>query len=431
MPESSTDSPRVAGGTKPSGDVFLAAGQTFGNNERAELQEPAAEASARQASAPEASASQVSTSPPVTSSQPDTPFSKPQKPMLRRWLGTIADFRPSFAIRAPHVQTILGPYLPSPELPGTRVHRLELSDGDSLTLHEDRPADRLSPVTAGARKPSHEATIDPPSDEVVILSIHGLGGCHRSGYVRRMAKLANARGWTSFRMDMRGAGDSGKQSTYLYHAGRSDDVLACVQFIYARNPRAKIFVCGFSLGASIVLRLISHHRNEVRNLVAGAVAVSAPLDLKACAENVRRGWNRIYDRSFVQVLWKVLQQRPNAIEKMGAAFPKRRPDSLFDFDDQVTAWLGGYPSASDYYDRFSTLGTVRQIEIPTLAIYTQDDPLIPFSTAKNATWSDSTRFHATRFGGHLGFVGRSPSNPDFCGNRWLEQAIVRSIEQQL
>lgn len=346
-------------------------------------------------------------------------------PLNRTWRGEMPSFRPTRGLGGSHLQTVLGPYLGAPRLPATIQHKIPLSDGDSVTLHENRPIQ----TSDNSSLANGSDLADSP--EVAIVSVHGLAGCNQSGYVRRLAKLANQRGWVSYRMDMRGAGDSGVGSTYLYHAGRSDDVVAAIEFVRLKNPNAKIFLCGFSLGGSIALHLLCEHSEAASRLLHGAVAVCPPLDLNGCSQNLRRGLNRIYDHTFARALWNVLQDRPKVQQHMGEKFPKRRPTTLYDFDNLVTAPLGGYESAAHYYNRFSTVNRVGEIEVPTLVIASQDDPLIPFDTTAGASWSASTQLFASEHGGHLGFIGKSGCEPYFQGNRWLEQAILHSINGQI
>ncbi len=330
------------------------------------------------------------------------------------WLGDVPTFRPFPGLSGAHLQTILGPYLSAPRLPNTIKHRLELDDGDSLTVHENRPL-----IEANSNSPT------------IVFSVHGLAGCHRSSYVRRLAWQAIGRGWFSYRMDMRGAGDSGLQSRFLYHAGRSDDVLTALRSIRQRHPSGRIFLCGFSLGGAVTLHLLANLTAETRRWVDGAVVVCPPLDLAACAENIRHGFNRLYDRTFAKSLWRSLLNRKNAVRELGERMPDKRPRSLVDFDHMVTAPLGGYRSAADYYQLFSTVDQVKNIEVPTLVVFAKDDPLIPVRSAEPARWSPSARVITTDHGGHLGFIGTSQSGPRFRSVRWLENAIVHSIQDHL
>lgn len=345
------------------------------------------------------------------------------------WEPAIPDFRPSRWLPGGHAQTVLGSMLPSVELLPQRSIPLTLTDGDQLTVHENLPR-RWKPGRNGR--------------PIVLLAIHGLGGCHRSGYVQRLATLANAVGWGSYRMDMRGAGESGRNSRFLYHAGRSDDALEVVRWIRQQHPEAMLLVCGFSLGAAITLHLMAQHASDVEELVEGAVAVAPPLDLLACAYNIRRFKNRMYDRNFSRLLWRTLQQRPQVLEAFRETLPQRCPASLYEFDDQVTAPLGGYESAQEYYQKYSTAGRLSEIRRPTLVIASQDDPLIPYGSFSAIAEAAFVTGITTCAGGHLGFVARSEvarqldlhlapwlQGPSPLGpRRWLERAIVLAIARR-
>jgi len=335
----------------------------------------------------------------------------------RVWVGETTTFRALFGLGSAHLQTVLGPYLPGKHLPNTVSLSVDLEDGDSIAVH--------------ANGPQRSDIASFPVDPVVVISVHGLAGCHRSRYVERLAWHVTQQGWFSYRMDMRGAGDSGLKSRFLYHAGRSDDLLAVVRFVRLRHPHAKIFLCGFSLGASITLLLMSDNAAIATCGLDGAIAVCPPLDLALSADHLQRGWNRIYDRVFAKALWQSLLQRPNAVRQLGARMPAQRPTSLKAFDQRVTAPLGGFQSVEEYYSRFSTGPLVRQIQVPTLVIMAKDDPMIPFEVAERTEWSSSTKLVATERGGHLGFIGTADSDGASHGIRWVELAIIRSIENQL
>src|SRR5579872_7002673 len=96
-----------------------------------------------------------------------TPPSSPAAGLLERAL----EFRPLPLLRNPHVQTLLGHWLPGPGLNRpTQARVLPLPDGDALVLHDTTPA--------GWR----------PGDPVAVV-LHGLSGSHASAGVVRMAAL--------------------------------------------------------------------------------------------------------------------------------------------------------------------------------------------------------------------------------------------------
>src|SRR5579864_2254397 len=81
------------------------------------------------------------------------------------------DFRPLPLLGNPHLQTLLGNFLPAPKLRYPTHERIvRLSDGDGLVLHDTVPQNWQ------------------PGGRIALL-VHGLGGSHRSGYMRRVAKL--------------------------------------------------------------------------------------------------------------------------------------------------------------------------------------------------------------------------------------------------
>ncbi|MBL8888475.1 MAG: alpha/beta fold hydrolase [Planctomycetaceae bacterium] len=358
---------------------------------------------------------------------------------MRVWVGEPSTFRSFFGLRSAHLQTILGPYLPGKVLRNTVEFTVELADGDSVAVHLDPPTishgsnshlNSMGGRTAHAQSAANVArSLSQP--EVVIVSVHGLAGCHQSRYMQRLAWYANQRGWFSYRMDMRGAGTSGVRSRYLYHAGRSDDLLDVLRFVRQQHPRGQIYLCGFSLGASVALLLLSESASLADVGLSGAVAVCPPLDLARSADELQLGLNRIYDHVFAKALWKALLARPLAVRQLGERMPPRRPKTLKSFDEQVTVPLGGFQTVEEYYTRFSTGPKVHQISLPTLVIMAQDDPLIAFEVAQNVVWSPTTKVVATERGGHLGFIGRGSGGPPWQGIRWVEQAIIQAIEQQL
>src|SRR5260370_33030636 len=80
-------------------------------------------------------------------------------------------FRPPWLLRNRHVQTLLGHLLSGPPFRQPTVkHRVAVAEGDQLVLHDSTP-------------PGWEA-----ADRLAVL-IHGMGGGHDPGHLRRLAPL--------------------------------------------------------------------------------------------------------------------------------------------------------------------------------------------------------------------------------------------------
>jgi predicted alpha/beta-fold hydrolase len=312
-------------------------------------------------------------------------------------------FRPHPLIRGGHLQTILGCYLPWQAAPyQAALHLVPLADGDKLAVHDDRPADWQ------------------PGDTAVLM-IHGLGGCHLSGYMLRGAVKQTARGYRVFRMDLRGCGAGFAHARYPTHAGRSDDALAALRFVMELCPRSPVHVIGFSMGANQVLKMAGELGDQAPPELASLMAVCPPIDLIACSRNIQLGRNRLYDRSFVAGLLKQIERRKRLVPGALLRPLDPRPKRLFDFDTHFTAPLAGYADAHEYYAKSSSAPLLRHIGVPTLIVTAASDPIIPVTPFEQASYSPTTQLVVTPCGGHLGFIGRRGLDPD---RRWLDWRIL-------
>jgi len=141
----------------------------------------------------------------------------------------------------------------------------------------------------------------------LLVVVHGLGGCDGAGYAVSTARLAFDRGWHVARMNMRGAGDAEAVCARLYNAGLDGDLLAVLA---ALAPEASsLAVAGFSLGANLALLALARGGDRLPANVAGAAAVSPPLDLAACARALERPANRFYQRYFMRSLRAAYRSR--------------------------------------------------------------------------------------------------------------------------
>lgn len=332
------------------------------------------------------------------------------------WMRGPLVFEPHPLIPFGHAQTAAGMYLPYPYDRHSAIrHSVFLPDGDALVLHEDVPLG--------------DATVDR-----CVLLIHGLAGSHASPYVRRVAVKLAKRGIRAFRMDMRGWGAGYATARGWAHAGRSEDIAACIDWILARHPGERLIACGCSLGANMLLKLLGEYGPRIPPGLAGAIAISPPLDLGACVANMGRGVHRLYDRFFARRLWWGYRRRQRLPDVIRVEAPSR-PRTLREFDTFLTAPLGGFGSVDEYYTRSSSLPLLPGIQLPTLIVTAEDDPLIPVALFHEARYSPSTRLRLIPHGGHLGYIAwHAEATTDLQGvpmrsdHRWLDWRILEWAE---
>jgi uncharacterized protein len=312
-------------------------------------------------------------------------------------------FEPHPLLRNRHAQTLAGVYLPGGRYPYRAVHyRVVLPDGDAVVLHDDIPEE----WQAGGR---------------VALLIHGLAGCHTSAYMVRVAAKLNKAGVRTFRMDLRGCGSGEGLAALPYHAGRSDDALAALEFIGKLCPDAPVALVGFSLSGNIVLKLLGEAPEALPANVTKAAAICPAIDLGRCVRSLVGPFQRAYDRYFVRVLSRQIHTNCRLRPDVVPLKTPRRMKSIFDFDDFYTGPVCGFGSADNYYASSSAARLIERIRIPTLILAAEDDPLVTIACFKELRTPPNVLLHITPHGGHLGFIGKKGVDPD---SRWMDWRIV-------
>ena len=294
-------------------------------------------------------------------------------------------------------------------------HAVDIGDEDHTWLYDECPAN----WTKG----------DP-----VVLLVHGIAGCAHSPYQIRLMRKLSERGVRTFRMDLRGHGDSGTLATGLGHAGRSEDVGAVVRHVEKLAPGSDITLVGYSMGGNLVLKLAGESGNGLLDSqIRLVIAIAPPVAIELCSRNLDRGWNRVYGLSFIRLLRKQMvyrlgQRRRSIVADAKSIYDRCRPTSIFQFDDRITAPLCGYDGAIDYYNEASSAPLLTNIAVPTVIFLAEDDPIIPMRTFESIPVSDSTRLVVSANGGHMGYVG-SPSSTD-PDRWWIDWRILDLVDSR-
>lgn len=347
------------------------------------------------------------------------PFFQPSSDLL---------FQAPWWLRNGHVQTVVAALWPHPTIPhNATVHRVDLIDGDQLAVHDDRPLNWL------------------PGDPATLL-IHGLGGCHRSPSLVRIADKLMQRGVRVFRLDLRTCGAGASWARLPYHGGQSSDLAAVVQSIQGwcqehdehrpaaprelqlhRGP-SPIAIVGVSLGGNILLKYLGELADAVPDAVAGAIAMNSPIDLAACVEGLRTWAGRRYDRYFTSLLIQHVERHQAARPDAPRLASSRTPRCLNEFDEAYTAPIGGFHDAAHYYAQASSLQYIDRIRTPTWLIAAENDPMVPIEIFGSSLISNNPNVRFTRVpgGGHCAYL--APGIPTKDGDpHWMEWRIVQAV----
>ena len=324
--------------------------------------------------------------------------------LLQEIAGMLAarPFRPHPLLRNGHAQTLAGWAWP---------RRLR-DHPDEIRLFEVEPGVRLL-----ARCRWHEDR----TNHATLGLVHGLGGSADAPYVLGAACLAYGAGTNVVRLNQRNCGGTEHLTPTLYHSGMSGDLAAVLRELVGRDGLSRVLVAGFSMGGNLALKMAGEMGEEAPTALLGICTVSPALDLSETTRNLELPQNRLYQRSFVRGLRRLVKRKKELhpglfdVRKLGCLRTVR------DFDELYTAPHGGFASAEDYYARTSAIRFVPRVQIPTLIIHARDDPLVPFGPLQRSEVSGNPNvvMATPPRGGHVAFVSADGEE-----RFWAEERIA-------
>ncbi|MDF1646633.1 MAG: hydrolase [Legionellaceae bacterium] len=308
-------------------------------------------------------------------------------------------FKPAWWLSNSHAQTIFRSFTKRQKAPITQLERLELPDGDFIDLAW--------------------ATHRLPATAPLVILLHGLGGSIDSSYVAGQLKAYNQHGWRAVFMHFRGASQEANRLPRAYHSGETTDLDFLLKTLNAREPNTKKAVVGVSLGGNVLLKWLGEQGEQ--SLIDTSIAISTPFELGLLATHMNQGFARIYQRYLINnlrvVFKRKLKKHPHTIDKYLKNIDSLR--SFWEFDEQITAPLHGFPDAKTYYEESSSRQFLKQIKTPTLIIHASDDPFMPLEAIPALHHlSPQVTLELSAKGGHVGFIsGKIPGKPRY----WLDE----------
>jgi predicted alpha/beta-fold hydrolase len=261
--------------------------------------------------------------------------------------------------------------------------------------------------------------------------VHGIGGSSESMYVVRAAIALLARGFDVVRLNLRGVGDTMKDSPTLYHAGLSGDLDCAIRGL-SRVARAHdLFILGFSGGGSMALKLAGEWGGRAPARVKGVAAMSAPLDMLAIGRWIdgpgRAPYRFHVMRGLVRGARAYARTWPDRVK-----FDVRRLSrlaSVYSYDATVIVPMHGFSSVEAYWWDASAGRFLRHIRTPALLVHAMDDPMVPGETVVPALAGASAHLQVVLSGrgGHLGWVGAAREEA-WVSAWWPLQKVIAFFE---
>ena len=254
------------------------------------------------------------------------------------------------------------------------------------------------------------------NEKPIVALFHGLEGSSQRFYIRNLIHDLSLIGISSVALNFRGCGTKMNNKPRFYHSGETSDYALFFDWIKTRFPNKPIYAVGFSLGGNALIKYLGEGNEN--HPVQKAVAVSPPYDLRGGSLNLEKGFNKIYTYRFIQTLRDKLKAKKEQFPEL----PSFSGNSIYDFDNQVTAPIHGFKDADHYYEECSSKNFLSSVKTPLLIIHSKQDTLCPleFAPFDDIAGNPNIETIFTEKGGHVGFIS-SPRN-------WLNQTIISWLQ---
>jgi len=322
-----------------------------------------------------------------------------------------SSFQVAWWLKNPHLQTLWSSAFRQIKPVKTRLQRLELDDGDFVDL-EWVVNDNI------------------PATSPVLLLLHGLEGSLDSVYIQNLLHSVKNNNWHLVVLNFRSCSKELNRLPRSYHSGETEDLSHVLQVLKMTLPEAPIMCTGFSLGGNVLLKYLGEKGADSE--IDFAAAVSVPFLLNKASARMDKGFSRFYRNNLLRELKaktrKKLQEHAMALAGLRSDLEKIV--TFYDFDDQITAPLHGFKSATDYYHRCSCRHFLNSIKCPTLILHAVDDPFMTKDVIPIAKeLSESVILELSAGGGHVGFIAgtvpwQSYSYIDRRIPGWLQEQLI-------
>ncbi|HEX7288320.1 MAG TPA: alpha/beta fold hydrolase [Candidatus Angelobacter sp.] len=311
-------------------------------------------------------------------------------------------FVPRRFLRNRHAQTLVGNFLPRRNgLPEPEAQLFQVEEDVQVLCHCHWQAE--------------------PERHGTALIVHGLEGSSASQYVIGTGNKAWEAGMNVVRMNMRNCGGTETLAPTLYHSGLSADVGAVLRAIVEQKRLQRVGAVGYSMGGNLVLKMAGDWGRNAPAELKAVAAVSPAADLGPSADAMHEPANRMYEYKFLFSLMRSYNRKAELFPERFARI-SRRPATIREFDDRITAPYCGFTGADDYYFRAAAARVVDRISVPTLVLNAQDDPFIRIlpATRDKLLANPSVTLLETSHGGHCAFL----AHPNGYDGRWAERQII-------
>ena len=318
----------------------------------------------------------------------------------------ISDFSPSLPFKNGHFNTMYRPLFMK-EISNYTRKRISTWDEDFIDLDFSKVGSKT-----------------------LAILIHGLEGSSESKYMISTTNELNNKEIDTVAFNLRGC--SGEDNLLLgtYHSGKTEDLAFVVKHILENYQYKKIILIGFSLGGNLTLKYMGEFADVLSPKIAGAIAVSVPIDIASSEREMDKIKNKLYIEQFLKTIRLKVLEKSHKFPDFNLDKEKLFKASKFKHLEYLyTVPVFGFKSPEDYWEKASAKPYIPKIKKPTLLLNAEDDSFLPKECFPIEEAGDSDNFflEISKYGGHVGFITNFKQHE----SRWLETRISRFIKDTM
>jgi hypothetical protein len=311
-------------------------------------------------------------------------------------------FIPPRLLQSYHAQTFMPRSLPYFKIPGIKPERkhVKLPDGSQVAVE-----------CLFQKKSEKHSTI-------VVLG--GFTGASSYSFCLGMMHKAYQSGFNVIIIMQKGWGDTIHSTKYLYTGPLDDDVNVVIKKVNEWSHLKKLYIVGLSYGGYLSLAEIARNKKIT---FAGAVAISPVVNTDYITHLEK---HPLYSKLLVSVAKKQVKRRMK-VDPPNTWDPEKlkKITSIREFYDTYKHLQGDIVDFEDYKKQTDLMPYFPKIQVPTLIINSNDDPLSPskpFIDLKNPNIITLLAKH----GGHGGFFTTKKLYGDLDGH-WAQNRTMEFI----
>ena len=316
-------------------------------------------------------------------------------------------FKPPRHLRNAHLQTVLNSQGPR-RLRARRI--LQALSSETLILQAEDGTRLLAELDHAQN-----------SRSALVILLHGWEGSSRSAYLVTTAASLLARGFDVLRVNLRDHGDSHHLNRELFNSTRSPEVASALQGFVETRAYERVFLAGFSLGASFALRIAADAGLQLG--LDACIAVCPPTDPARAMDALNQGFF-VYERYFFKRWHESLQRKLECFPELDFAAELAASKSLDDLNRLFIPRHTIYSEVDDYFAAYALVGDrLSCMAMPAYLIAAADDPIIPVDDLARIGPNENLHIETHRYGGHCGFL------ENLSARSWVEHRILELVEQ--